>query len=110
MELTITYDNLKITCKCEKYGKFFEVEEMDCPDHDSTVSEFVCDRYEKDQQFAMCIQDKLHTAYREDSCPVCALERELREAKREADRMGRDNDRLCDKVFELEHGKQAVGR
>ena len=48
--------------------------------------------------------------YEEDSCPVCALERELREAKREADRMGRDNDRLCDKVFELEHGKQAVGR
>jgi hypothetical protein len=38
------------------------------------------------------------------------MERELREAKYEADRMGRDNDRLCDKVFELEHGKQAVGR
>ena len=48
--------------------------------------------------------------YEEDSCPVCRMERQLREAKREADRMGRDNDRLCDKVFELEHGKQAVGR
>jgi homoserine kinase len=66
MELTIKYDGLKITCKCEKYGNFFEVEEMDCPDHDSAVSEFVADRYEKDQQFAMCIQDKLHTAYREE--------------------------------------------
>jgi hypothetical protein len=48
--------------------------------------------------------------YEEDSCPVCRMERLLREAKYEADRMGRDNDRLCDKVFELEHGKQAVGR
>jgi homoserine kinase len=66
MYLTITYDNLKITCKCELYDNSIEVEEMDCPDHDSAVSEFVCDRYEKDQQFAMCIQDKLHTAYREE--------------------------------------------
>jgi len=48
--------------------------------------------------------------YEEDSCPVCRMERELREMMREVDRMGRDNDRLCDKVFELEHGKQAVGR
>jgi len=45
--------------------------------------------------------------YEEDSCPVCRMEWELREVMREADRMGRDNDRLCDKVFELEHGKQA---
>ena len=66
MYLTITYDNLKITCKCELYDNSIEVEEMDCPDHDSAVSEFICDRYEKDQQFAMCIQDKLHTAYREE--------------------------------------------
>lgn len=66
MYLTITYDNLRIICKCELYDNYFEVEEMDCPDHDSAVSEFVCDRYEKDQQFAMCIQDKLHTAYREE--------------------------------------------
>lgn len=66
MYLTITYYNLKITCKCELYDNYFEVDEMDCPDHDSAVSEFVCDRYEKDQQFAMCIQDKLHTAYREE--------------------------------------------
>jgi hypothetical protein len=63
MELTITYDNLKITCKCELYDNSIEVEEMDCPDHDSTVSEFVCDRYEKDQGFAMVIQDKLHREY-----------------------------------------------
>lgn len=63
MYLTITYYNLKITCKCEKYGNFFEVEEMDCPDHDSAVSEFVCDRYEKDQQFAMIVQDSLHREY-----------------------------------------------
>jgi len=66
MYLTITYGNLKITCKCEKYGNFFEVEEMDCPDHDSAVSEFVADRYEKDQAFAMVIQDKLSAAYREE--------------------------------------------
>ena len=63
MELTITYDNLKITCKCELYDNSIEVEEMDCPDHDSTVSEFVCDRYEKDQQFAMIVQDSLHREY-----------------------------------------------
>ena len=48
--------------------------------------------------------------YEEDSCPVCRMERLLREAKREADRMGKDNDRLCDKVYELGHGKQSVGR
>ena len=48
--------------------------------------------------------------YEEDSCPVCAMERELREAKYEADRMGRDNDRLCDKIYDLQYGKQAVGR
>ena len=63
MELTITYDNLKITCKCELYDNSIEVEEMDCPDYDSAVSEFVCDRYEKDQQFAMVVQDKLHREY-----------------------------------------------
>ena len=63
MYLTITYDNLRIICKCELYDNYFEVEEMDCPDHDSAVSEFVCDRYEKDQQFAMVIQDKLHREY-----------------------------------------------
>jgi len=57
-----------------------------------------------------CTNHNFIVVHREDSCPVCAMERELREAKREADRMGRDNDRLCDKVFELEHGKQAVGR
>ncbi len=57
-----------------------------------------------------CTNHSYIVVYREGSCPVCAMERELREAKLEADRMGRDNDRLCDKVFELEHGKQAVGR
>ena len=55
-----------------------------------------------------CTDHSFIVVYQAEGCPVCALERELREAKREADRMGRDNDRLCDKVFELEHGKQAV--
>ena len=66
MYLPIKYDNLKIVCKCEVYGDYIEVEEMDCPDHDSTVSEFVADRYEHDQEFAMVIQDKLHAAYQEE--------------------------------------------
>ena len=57
-----------------------------------------------------CTNHSFIVVYQAEGCPVCALERELREAKREADRMGRDNDRLCDKVFELEHGKQSVGR
>lgn len=57
-----------------------------------------------------CTNHSYIVVYQAEGCPVCALERELREAKREADRMGRDNDRLCDKVFELEHGKQSVGR
>ena len=57
-----------------------------------------------------CTNHSYIVVYQAEGCPVCALERELREAKREADRMGRDNDRLCDKVFELEHGKRAVGR
>ncbi len=63
MDLTITYDNLRIICKCELYGNYFEVEEMDCPDYDSAVSDFVADRHERDQQFAMVIQDKLHREY-----------------------------------------------
>ena len=57
-----------------------------------------------------CTNHSYIVVYQAEGCPVCALERELWEAKREVDRMGRDNDRLCDKVFELEHGKQAVGR
>ena len=57
-----------------------------------------------------CTYHSFIVVYREDSCPVCALERELREAKREADRMGKDNDRLCDKIYDLQYGKQAVGR
>lgn len=31
-----------------------------------------------------CTDHSYIVVYREDSCPVCALERELREAKREA--------------------------
>ena len=63
MELTIKYDNLKIVCKCEVYGDYIEVEEMECPDHDSAVSEFVADRYEKDQAFAMTVQDLIRREY-----------------------------------------------
>jgi len=83
MYLTITYYNLKITCKCEKYGNFFEVEEMDCPDHDSAVSEFVCDRYEKDQQFAMIVQDSLHREYH----MVLGEDAAMREEMQQDDRM-----------------------
>jgi hypothetical protein len=83
MYLTITYDNLKITCKCEKYGNFFEVEEMDCPDHDSAVSEFVCDRYEKDQQFAMIVQDSLHREYH----MVLGEDAAMREEMQQEDRL-----------------------
>jgi len=57
-----------------------------------------------------CTNHSYIVVYREEVCPACALERELCEAKREADRMSKDNDRLCDKVFELQRGKQAVGR
>jgi homoserine kinase len=85
MYLTITYDNLKITCKCELYDNSIEVEEMDCPDHDSAVSEFVADRYEKDQQFAMCIQDKLHTAYLEEQITRAG---DVWEAQQEEQAMG----------------------
>lgn len=46
--------------------------------------------------------------YEEDSCPVCRMERELREVMREADRIGRDNDRLCDKVFELQQEARSL--
>jgi hypothetical protein len=83
MYLTITYYNLKITCKCEKYGNFFEVEEMDCPDHDSAVSEFVCDRYEKDQQFAMIVQDSLHREYH----MVLGEDAAMREEMQQEDRL-----------------------
>ena len=83
MYLTITYGNLKITCKCEKYGNFFEVEEMDCPDHDSAVSEFVCDRYEKDQQFAMIVQDSLHREYH----MVLGEDAAMREEMQQEDRL-----------------------
>lgn len=58
----------------------------------------------------VCQDHDFIVVYEEDSCPVCRMERELREAKKEADRMGKENDRLCDKVFELERGQQAVGR
>jgi len=46
--------------------------------------------------------------YEEDSCPVCRMERELREMMREVDRIGRDNDRLCDKVFELQQEARSL--
>ena len=85
MYLTITYGNLRIICKCELYDNYFEVDEMDCPDHDGEVSEFVADRYEKDQQFAMCIQDKLHTAYREECITRAG---DVWEAQREMAAMG----------------------
>lgn len=39
--------------------------------------------------------------HQDDSCPVCAMERALRLAMSDAERLARDNDRLCDKVFEL---------
>ena len=83
MYLTITYDNLKITCKCELYDNSIEVEEMDCPDHDSTVSEFVCDRYEKDQQFAMIVQDSLHREYH----MVLGEDAAMREEMQQEDRL-----------------------
>ena len=57
-----------------------------------------------------CTDHSFIVVYQDEGCPVCAMERELREAKREADRMGKDNDRLCDKIFDLERGQQAVGR
>ena len=56
-----------------------------------------------------CTDHSFIVVYQAEGCPVCALERELREAKREADRMGRDNDLLCDKIYDLQYGKQAVG-
>ena len=83
MYLTITYDNLKITCKCELYDNYFEVDEMVCPDHDSAVSEFVCDRYEKDQQFAMIVQDSLHREYH----MVLGEDAAMREEMQQEDRL-----------------------
>lgn len=83
MYLTITYDNLRIICKCEVYGDNIDVEEMDCPDHDSAVSEFVCDRYEKDQQFAMIVQDSLHREYH----MVLGEDAAMREEMQQEDRL-----------------------
>jgi hypothetical protein len=83
MYLTITYYNLKITCKCELYDNYFEVDEMVCPDHDSAVSEFVCDRYEKDQQFAMIVQDSLHREYH----MVLGEDAAMREEMQQEDRL-----------------------
>jgi len=40
--------------------------------------------------------------YQAEGCPVCAMERVLRLARREVERLARDNDRLCDKIFGLE--------
>ena len=40
--------------------------------------------------------------HQDDFCPVCAMARELRLARREAERLASDNDRLCDKIFGLE--------
>lgn len=83
MYLTITYDNLRIICKCEVYGDNIDVEEMDCPDYDSAVSEFVCDRYEKDQQFAMIVQDSLHREYH----MVLGEDAAMREEMQQEDRL-----------------------
>ena len=83
MYLTITYDNLRIICKCELYDNYFEVEEMDCPDHDSAVSEFAADRYEKDQQFAMIVQDSLHREYH----MVLGEDAAMREEMQQEDRL-----------------------
>ena len=82
MYLTITYYNLKITCKCELYDNYFEVDEMDCPDHDSAVSEFVCDRYEKDQQFAMIVQDKLRREHHMVLGEEAAMREEMQREER----------------------------
>ena len=83
MYLTITYGNLRIICKCELYDNYFEVDGMDCPDHDSAVSEFVCDRYEKDQQFAMIVQDSLHREYH----MVLGEDAAMREEMQQEDRL-----------------------
>jgi len=82
MYLTITYDNLRIICKCELYDNYFEVEEMDCPDHDNTVSEFAADRYEKDQQFAMIVQDSLHREYHMVLGEDAAMRKEMQQEDR----------------------------
>ena len=76
MYLTIEYDNLKITCQCEIYGDIIEVEEFTCPDYDYEIADFIADRYEKDQQFAMVIQDELHTAYVEEQIARAAEKHE----------------------------------
>jgi hypothetical protein len=55
-----------------------------------------------------CTNHNFIVVHQEDSCPVCRMERQLREARREADRLGRDNDRLCDKVFELQQEARSL--
>lgn len=82
MDLTIEYDNLKITCQCEIYGDIIEVEEFTCPDYDYEIADFVADRYEKDQQFAMCIQDKLHREHHMVLGEEAAMREEMRQEER----------------------------
>jgi hypothetical protein len=46
--------------------------------------------------------NKMVVVYDGYSCPVCDLTEELNLTKSEANRMGYENDNLCDKIFELE--------
>ena len=64
MDLTIRYDGMRITRTCYVYSpEDIEIEGITCPDHDYEVADFVADRYERDQQFAMTVQDMLQKEY-----------------------------------------------
>ena len=85
MYLTITYGELRITCQCEIYGDYIEVQDVTCPDYDLEIADFVADRYEKDQAFAMVIQDKLSAAYQEEQITRAG---DVWEAQQEEQAMG----------------------
>ena len=83
MDLTITYGELRITCQCEIYGDYIEVQDVTCPDYDLEIADFVADRYEKDQAFAMTVQDLIRREYH----MVIGEEAAMREEMQQEDRM-----------------------
>jgi hypothetical protein len=55
-----------------------------------------------------CEHNKCVVVY-EKECPLCALEDELRDAKRDLERMGSSNNDMCDQIYEMEQRIKDLG-
>lgn len=54
--------------------------------------------------------DDMIIVYDVRDCPVCDLEDSLRDEQKTSDRMGREINDLCDKIFELEAKLEERGK